>query len=610
MSEAAAKQRPVTPEYPDRVWYEREICPEQEAAALEAGLSTLQARIVAGRVSGLDSAAVEHHFVETSLKQLSDPEGLPDLDVAAHRLLTAVLTGQSIALASDHDVDGVTSAAILYRGLVDVMGHPADRVQPWIGHRLKDGYGLSDGLVDRMLAAETAPELVVTSDNGSADELRINRLRSAGVDTIVTDHHAIPAAGPPASAYAFVSPARADSTYPDPAIAGCMVAWLLLLRTYRKWAEVVGDPGEEAQTTIMGLLADVAIGTVADCVTLGGSVNNRTVVAQGLMRMNSPRHSRPCWRVAARHLTENERLLDETDLAFGLGPRINARGRLDEAMAGVHFLLSRTDEEAERWWALLDEENESRKTIERSLKNEAMGIAAESVASGHDGILIWQEKGHPGVHGIVASRVVEAFGRPVLCVSPVWGSTERVTGSARGVPGVDVARAFQRIAQKHPDLLIKHGGHVGAGGMTLLRADLGVLSEAWTNACQEQLEQGQVDVGPKVALDQWPEGLRPSLDTVHELRALAPYGRGFENPIFAFRGIMRGVRSMGDGTHFRFDLDMGVDRIRVVAFGMLDPAQPMPWSEGQPVSVAGQLTINHFRQQANLQLQVADMRPE
>ncbi|WP_018946191.1 DHH family phosphoesterase [Thioalkalivibrio sp. AKL17] len=589
---------------PEPAWVRRRPDPDVEAAARAAGLTPLQARLIAARVSETDPDVLRAGFVERPLRALTPPDALPDLDTAARRILRSLEAGETVALETDHDVDGVTSHALLYRGLTRVLGHPEARLQSWIGHRLREGYGLSDALAERILAARPRPDLVITADNGSGDEARIARLRAAGIDTIVTDHHVIPADGVPASALACVSPARSDSRYGDPAIAGCMVAWLLLMRVHRLRQQDTGREDPAGRTLLIDLLAEVAAGTVADCVTLGDSLNNRVVVHQGLRRMNAD-DTRPCWRVAARRLTGGERPLDESDLAFGLGPRINARGRLDEAMAGVRFLLAEDEAEAEHWWSLLDEENQNRRRIERELTVRAREEAARAAARGVSGLCLWLPDGHPGVHGIIASRMVEARGLPVLCVSPVWECDRRVTGSARGVPGFHVADAFAAMAAAEPDLLEKHGGHAQAGGLTLARADRERLAHAWERACADSQREHGWTPGPVLEIDG--EGPSPRAlvaGTLEQIDALAPWGRGFPRPVFVWEGELHGLRRMGDGRHLRLRLETADGDLQGIWFNALEPDARDPWPPGTRIQLAGSPEWNHYNGTSRLQVRI------
>ncbi len=268
--------------------------------------------------------------------------------------------GEHIGILTDYDVDGITSHVVIRRTLNELFGIPENRLHSLIGHRIHDGYGISLPLVERTLSLSPRPSLVITADCGSSDEPRIARLSEAGIDVVVSDHHALPTEGPPASAFATVNPTRDDCTYPDPTIAGCMVAWLVMSLTRSvliEWGVL-----EPATPKLSPWLSYVALGTVADCVSLGGSVANRAVVAHGLTLIN--RMEAACWRTMAQRLGADSVPFDAETLAFQMGPRINARSRLDDPYAALHFMLAVDDATAAGHLETLDQDNQSRKSIE------------------------------------------------------------------------------------------------------------------------------------------------------------------------------------------------------------------------------------------------------
>lgn len=588
---------------PTPVIIRREVDGQRLVNAQNEGFSELSARVLASRRQS-PKAVSEAKQAHPGLSDLDDPTSMADIRSAAERLAMAVMTEEHIGLETDHDVDGVTSHAVLKTGLVECCGHDQQRIHSFIGHRLKEGYGLSQSVAERILSHPERCDLVITADNGSADEDRIRYLKEAGVETIVTDHHEIPVAGIPKSAIAVLNPTRQDCAYPDPLIAGCMVAWLLIVQTTR----ILEDygylrPGEARPSSLLDF---VAVGTVADCVSMARSLNNRAVVRFGLKLINS--RNRMAWKVAFDAISKEGQELTEQDIGFGIGPRMNARGRLDEAMAGVHFLMSETEAEARDWWRTLDVENEKRKEIEKDLKNSAMQLADKALAEGATGFALWLENGHPGVHGIVASRIVEAFGRPTVCLSPVYESESHVTGSARGVPGFNVAKAFDRIRELHPTLLVKGGGHEGAGGLTIHRDDLETLMTAWDEAVVEQAQSGDMALAPLIYTDgNLPN---PILDDVWQLATeLAPYGREFEQPIWEGEFRLLNVKGRGDGTHLALTLGSGDSMYQAIWFNareVLPDGQlgPMPVQKGHLVRLCFAIENNRYRGSDRLQLRV------
>jgi single-stranded-DNA-specific exonuclease len=529
--------------------------------------------VLAGRTDG--------HLAQLtpSLSDLDHYQGLPGIERAAERIATAILEEECIGIETDHDVDGVTGHAIIRSALIDYFAHPAELVTGFIGHRLQDGYGLSDPVADRILAADPRPTLVITADNGSSDEPRIARLAEAGIDVIVTDHHELPAEGPPGSAYACVTPRHPDSRYPDPAIAGCTVAWLLLCAVRR--ALIAAGRLPQDAPSLAGLLDFVA----------------------GLARIEAG--SRPCWRALRSRLRSNT--LTAADLAFGIGPRLNARGRLAEAMPGVEFLLSETDAEAAGLAELLDAENTARRQIERAMRDRAMAIAAEQVERDATALVVWMPDGHPGVHGIVASRLVEAFGRPAVCLSPREGQPGVATGSARGIPGLHVRDAMQSCADAHPGLLRSFGGHAGAGGLSLEIADIDRFAQAFDAAARERLAARPL--GPVIWTDGELAGEDIGLDTIAALAGLEPFGRGFEAPVFSGAFEVAAVSRMGDGSHLRLALETpGGGAVQAVWFGAVAPGpageSEMPVRVGQRIRAAYEIALNEWQGRRSVQLRV------
>lgn len=350
------------------------------------GLDPVIAKIVAARPRS------EHQNVmatiEPKLQYLDQPSLLKDCDQASARLVQAIQNKEIIGIETDHDCDGQTSHAVLVTALTEILGVDKSLIRSYIGHRMKEGYGLSDSVADRILAEDPLPNVVITADNGSADEPRIARLKEAGIDVIVTDHHELPADGPPNSALACLNPTREDCDFPDPYIAGCMVAWLLMAAVRR---EMITQNLLPETTPSMAILLDyVAVGTVADCVSMARSVNNRAVVQYGLTRI--AKGVRPCWQ-AVLPLVKRPKINSE-DLGFLVGPLLNSDGRLSDAFGSVNFLLSNSADEANPWAQSLWKQNETRKGIQRDITEQAMRLAQAQVDSGKRSIVVYLPDGH------------------------------------------------------------------------------------------------------------------------------------------------------------------------------------------------------------------------
>lgn len=557
--------------------------------ALQEGFVEPVARVIARRpIQGRSVRA----FLTPTLQQLTSESLLADIDIAAHRLAAAVITQERIGIETDYDMDGIGAHATFLRALVDFWGHPRDRILSFIGHRLVDGYGLSEAVATRIAGAQVT--LVVTADNGSSDEPRIARLKAAGIDVIVTDHHHFNEA--PVSAYAFINPQRPDCCYPDKAVAGGMVLWLLLRATER----ILQDAGHlSTETPSLELLLDyVACSTVADCVSLA-SVNNRAVVRAGLEAMN--RMSRMCWEQFSRLLRCDVFAADS--IAYGIAPRINARTRLSDPYAALHLLMADEHRRSREIAELLHSENESRKEIEREMVADALSKAEHLVRLGRRSICLLLPDGHSGVQGICSSRLVERFGRPTFLFSPALGDSDLVTGSARSGDQFHSQQALMEIHARAPDLIIKFGGHKAAAGATVRRQEFDRFAELFEQVACEQLKESQV--GPVIHSDGELDEHELTLDTVSALRVLEPTGRGFEPARFDGEFKVSNVRAIGDDTHLSMNLTRGRVTLRAVWFrARPSPKAPLPVSSGDTARFVYSLVENEYRGRRSLELRI------
>jgi single-stranded-DNA-specific exonuclease len=423
-------------------------------------VSDVVARVLSGRSLAPDADLKA--FLEARLSSLDSPDTLADIERAAKRIARAIMGGETIAQCVDYDSDGTSSGATIWRAIVEIFGHPREKLLSFVGHRLEEGYGLTEPVANRILAARPRPTLLITADQGSSDEVQIARLRAAGIVTVVSDHHSLPIAGPPASAYAVINPQRADCAYPDDAIAGGMVAWLLMC-VVRRELIAAGWLPTSSTNPLVELLDGVAIATTADCVHMA-SLNNRAVVRAGLSLMNT--RTRACW-AGMKPLLKTEVFRAET-IAFGIAPRIHARSRLADSMLGLEFLLADDVREAARLAHVLDEHNQARKLIEREMLEMAIAEAESRVASGRSGLSLLLADGHAGVVGLSSSRIVERFGRPTFVFAPVANDATLITGSGRSIDEVHLRNALQWMADRRPHLFespgTKMGGHRAAAG--------------------------------------------------------------------------------------------------------------------------------------------------
>jgi len=508
---------------------------------LEAGLPPVIANIIAARPVATTTGA--DAVLQLRLQNLSQPSDMKDISLAAKRLALAITTGECIGLETDHDCDGQTAHAVIYETLVINFIHPPEKIRSYIGHRLQEGYGLSEAVKERILADNPRPSLIITADNGSADEPRIKALKQNGIDVIVTDHHEIPKEGIPVSAYACLNPTRKDCSYPDKYIAGCMVAWLLMCETRKELIKVGYLPTDAPK--LASTLDFVAVGTVADCVSLAKSNNNRVVINYGLKLLSQK--LRPCWQVLSLKAP-----ITAEDIAYTIAPLLNSDGRLSSALRSLSFLLSNDYAEASEWLDLLTEQNKERKKIQQYVTSQGFKKASELAAAGNLSLAIFLADGHPGVHGISASKVKDAYGRPTAFIAPKVTNKELATGSMRGIDNFDVKAALDYIVQCDSELLISYGGHKGAGGFTFKLENLDKFSHLFELAVGEQLKAK--DIGPIILTDGLLDSATQIEHSLSYLKQLEPFGREFEVPIFEIPVLVNSFKLLGDKTHAKLQV--------------------------------------------------------
>lgn len=498
---------------------------------------------------GIADPESAERFLRPKLRDLHDPFQLPDMDRAVERVVGAVRRGEPIAIFGDYDVDGVTSACLLGEFLESL----GVRVTVRLPDRALDGYGIRSKAV-RDLAGEGI-RLIVTVDNGTSAHGALETARDLGVDVVVTDHHEAPERLPPA--VAVVNPRRADSRYPFQDLAGVGVVFKLvwaIAQDFSRGKKV----SEEFRNFLLESLALVALGTVSDVVPLLGE--NRVLVKFGLGALEKTR--RPGLRLLVEGALgeSSARGLRASDLAFRIGPRLNAAGRLGSAHDAIRVLATRDAVEARELSRLLERANRRRQKIEDEIFEEAArAVEAEVDLPRARAIVLGREGWHPGIVGIVASRLVEKFYRPTLLAAIAGG---RAKGSARSIPGVHIAEALSSCKE----CLVRFGGHEMAAGFEVDPGRLGDLRAALDAAIPMAPEEMVPEVHVDAALDleeiTW--------DAVEELSLLEPHGRGNPEPLFSVEDadVVGTPRLLGaEGRHVAFYVRQGRAAFRAVAFG-------------------------------------------
>ena len=550
-----------------------------EALAQESGLERAVAQVLARR--GVTAEEAEAFLAPSLRALLPDPRGLKDMQKAAERFLRAVESRERIAIFADYDVDGGASAALLLDWLAQV-GLSATLYVP---DRIDEGYGPNAPAM-QALAAEH--DLIVCVDCGTLSHEPIAAAK--GADVIVLDHH-LGAETLPA-ALAVVNPNRQDESGDLAHLCAAGVVFLMLVEVNRLRREAGGGDGPD----LMAMLDLVALATVADVAPLIGV--NRAFVVQGLKVM--ARRMRP-GLVALGEVARMDSAPSAYHLGFLLGPRVNAGGRIGKANLGARLLATRDPGEARAMAERLDQLNTERREIEEAVRAAAMAQAEER---GFDAPLVWAagEGWHPGVVGIVASRLKEAAGRPAVVIGLERGEGK---GSGRSVSGIDLGAAVQRLASE--GLLLKGGGHKMAAGLSLAR---GRLDEAMARLSELLDKQGAGALGPRaLKLD---GALMPgaaTVEMVERLEAAGPFGAGAPAPRFGFPDMqIHFAKRVGD-SHLKLTFGDGLGaKLDAICFGAYDGAlgPALEGHGGARFHLAGRLELNHWRGRVSVQLRLED----
>jgi single-stranded-DNA-specific exonuclease len=524
----------------DRRWRLEPAPDELTATALATGLPVPLpfARLLAQR--GCRTPEEARRFLRPARRDLHDPALLPDVATAVERLARAVARREPVFLHGDYDVDGQCSAAIMTR----VIRRAGGVAVPFVPHRLRDGYDLSDAGV--RAAAAAGAGVLVTLDCGTTALGPVRDARRAGMDVIVVDHH-LPGAELP-DAVALVNPRRADSAYPFPDLCGAGLAWQLA----RALAAATGVP----EGYVWHLLDLAAMATIADLVPLVGE--NRVIARLGLKVMQATR-----W-TGLRALLAEANLAGKVpkagQIGFIVAPRLNAAGRIGDAMDGLTLLLTDDEAQAARLAAQLSRQNVERQAIDQRTLEEALDDLERDFDPARDiGVVLAREGWHPGVIGIVASRVVERIARPTFLVAldPALGK-----GSGRSAGRCNLHRALQDCAP----LLEKWGGHRMAAGLTVRRDRLDEFRAAFNRACTAQV--GGDELVPTQRVDAVLALGDLTLEFERLVRALEPTGMGNPGPVFGLQGVtLAGALKLIGEEHCRFTLTDGTSRLRTVSWG-------------------------------------------
>ncbi len=557
------------------------------AIAQRFGVPEIVGRVMAQR--GIDLDAVERFLEPTLRTELPDPSRFRDMDAAAERLAEAVVSGQTIGLFADYDVDGATSAASMAR-YFRAVGAP---VVMHIPDRIDEGYGPNLPALQGLVAQGAG--VVVCLDCGILAIETLGQARAAGIDVIVVDHHIAEPELP--AAVAVVNPNRLDEEPGFGHLAACGVTFVTLVAVNRA-LRAKGWFAGKAEPDLRAILDLTALGTVCDVVPLTGL--NRAFIAQGLKVMAA--RSTP-GLAALADVAGLDRKPDPYHLGFVLGPRINAGGRVGKADLGARLLSTDDPAEARHIAGELDRYNDERRAIEAEVLDSAI---FQAEAAGDTPVLVVSGQGwHPGVVGIVASRLKDRFHRPA-CVIGVDAGIGK--GSGRSVPGVDLGAAV--IAAHQAGVLEKGGGHAMAAGFTVaedrIDAFRAFLGERVAGALAGAPLVAELSVDGALA----PRGA--TADLVRSVSRVGPFGTGNSEPRFVLSGAKVVSSGVVGENHVRCTLAGGDGgRVNAIAFrAMAGDLGPGLLQAGQlPIHVAGHLRLDDFRGGDNVQLVIDDAAP-
>lgn len=547
--------------------------------ASSLGLPPATAATLANR--GVITCEQARGFLYGGMEALGDPFSMAGMSEAVALVRGALDDGHPIRIYGDYDVDGVSGTALLVRALSALGG----RVDYYLPHRVREGYGLNQAAAER--AAADGIRLLITCDCGVGATEEIAWARQAGMSVIVVDHHRPPAVLPEADA--ILNPGRDGCQYPFCELAAVGVAYQLVAALARTLGIV--------ETAPYRFLDLVALGTVADVVPLLGE--NRILLREGLRRLRQTR------KVGLRSLMEVAGIapsrLGSHQIAFALGPRLNAAGRIEHAEAAARLLLTADQAEADRLAADLDRYNLERQDEESRTLEQAEAMVAESVDLDRDRVIVLAREGwHVGVVGIVASRLVDRYHRPAVLVA-LEGGVGR--GSGRSIPGFHLWDALHG-AREH---LLQFGGHAMAAGVSVSEDQVVGLRAALNEYARERITPEQMV--PTIVFDAWVQPSELTAEVVSGLNMLAPFGAGNPLPVLASRDLtLLGIDAMGaNDDHARLQLEESARGSRTEAVWFESAGLVGRLSVGQTVDVCFVPEIDEWRGGASVRLKVRDV---
>ncbi len=537
--------------------------------------------------------------LQLGLKNLLAPDLLSGMEQAVDLLVDCLAQQKKILIVSDFDADGATSCALAINALTWFGARHVEYIVP---NRFDYGYGLTPEIVE--LAKVLEPHLIITVDNGISSIEGVRSAKQAGIQVLVTDHH-LPAEQLP-DADTIVNPNQEGCAFPSKCIAGVGVIFYVMLALRSRLRELNWFTEQGIEEPHMANLLDlVALGTVADVVALDR--NNRILVDEGLKRIRAGR-TRPGILALLEVAKHKAQRLTASDLAFGVGPRLNAAGRLDDMSTGIECLLADRAGSAYELALQLDAMNQDRKLIEADMQDQAMQILDELVVEEDNlppALCLFDGRWHQGVVGILASRIKDRFHRPVIAfaeVTEAGSDSLLLKGSARSIKGFHIRDALEAVASHHPGLLSKFGGHAMAAGLSLEKSQLDQFRQAFEAEAARLLSDDQLTA--TLFSDGQLEEHWLSMETAAELAAAGPWGQEFAEPLFDGRFNLLQQRRVGE-KHLKMVLspvESPQQAVDAIAFNVA--AAQWPEEDTAVIEIGYRMDINEFRGKQSLQLMV------
>ena len=578
----------------ERRWVEQlDIRDMEMASAIAQGLDIpeIVARLLVARGQDMNSA---RDYLDPSLKKLMpDPSVMTDMDAASDRIAQSIAAGDKIAIFGDYDVDGATSSALMAK----FLRHCGLTANIYIPDRIFEGYGPNPDAIDQLI--DQGHMLIITVDCGATSFAALERAKSRGIDVVVLDHHQVGEELPPCSA--LVNPNRHDDISGLGHLAAVGVTFMTLVAINRLLRQQGFYQHNGNEPDLLAWLDLVALGTVCDVVPLQGL--NRAFVVKGLMVARANKNkglsalqavSRISGPVAPYHL------------GFLLGPRINAGGRIGDAALGARLLTCDETDQSEQIAGELERLNKERQALEQIMLEEAIAQADRMIMEDSDkaGIVTSSKDWHPGIVGLLASRLKERFRRPAFAIAINPDGTG--TGSGRSIPGTDLGAAVREAVET--GMLVKGGGHAMAAGLTILHDQIDAFSRYLDDAVRQQVKDARAHNALTIDGAMTASGATEEL--VQLLEKAGPYGAGNPEPVFVFPShkiVFADI--VGQGGHVRCTIaNQSGGKLKAICFRAVD--EPIGGllleKRGMPLHIAGTLSLDHWQGRPSVQLRIID----